>query len=94
MTVTSRAVVSPHVVNIDDLRDLARRRVPRIVFDYIDGGANGEIIWKVSLYFYAAMFFVAAISWLFVVRSESLCTRTQRHKLLPKDPRRQVQSQP
>jgi hypothetical protein len=66
MTVTSRAVVSPHVVNIDDLRDLARRRVPRIVFDYIDGGADGEIIWKVSLYFYAAMFFVAAISWLFV----------------------------
>jgi len=44
MTVTSRAVVSPHVVNIDDLRDLARRRVPRMVFDYIDGGADGEII--------------------------------------------------
>jgi isopentenyl diphosphate isomerase/L-lactate dehydrogenase-like FMN-dependent dehydrogenase len=30
------------VVNIDDLRDLARRRVPRIVFDYIDGGADAE----------------------------------------------------
>jgi len=30
-------------VNIDDLRDLARRRVPRVVFDYIDGGADGEI---------------------------------------------------
>ncbi len=43
MTATSRAVASPHVVNIDDLRDLARRRVPRIVFDYIDGGADGEI---------------------------------------------------
>jgi len=42
MTATSRAVASPKVVNIDDLRDLARRRVPRIVFDYIDGGADGE----------------------------------------------------
>jgi isopentenyl diphosphate isomerase/L-lactate dehydrogenase-like FMN-dependent dehydrogenase len=30
-------------VNIDDLRRLARRRVPRVVFDYIDGGADGEV---------------------------------------------------
>ena len=29
-------------VNIDDLRELARRRVPRIVFSYIDGGAESE----------------------------------------------------
>src|SRR5215468_2829857 len=29
-------------VNIDDLRELSRRRVPRIVFNYIDGGAEGE----------------------------------------------------
>jgi len=29
-------------VNIDDLRELARRRVPRIVFNYIDGGAEDE----------------------------------------------------
>lgn len=31
-----------HAVNIDDLRELARRRVPRVVFNYIDGGAEGE----------------------------------------------------
>ena len=30
-------------VNIEDLRRLARRRVPRAVFDYIDGGADGEV---------------------------------------------------
>jgi L-lactate dehydrogenase (cytochrome) len=30
-------------VNIDDLRKLARGRVPRAVFDYIDGGADGEV---------------------------------------------------
>jgi len=29
-------------VKIDDLRELARRHVPRIVFNYIDGGAEGE----------------------------------------------------
>lgn len=29
-------------VNIEDLRELARRRAPRIVFNYIDGGAEDE----------------------------------------------------
>lgn len=33
----------PGVVNIEDLRVLARRRVPRIVFNYIDGGAEAEV---------------------------------------------------
>lgn len=40
MSTASRAV--PAAVNIDDLRELARRRVPRIVFNYIDGGAESE----------------------------------------------------
>jgi len=31
------------VVNIADLRRMAERRVPRAVFDYLDGGADGEI---------------------------------------------------
>ena len=30
-------------LNIEDLRERARKRLPRIVFDYIDGGAEGEI---------------------------------------------------
>src|SRR4029453_8436346 len=30
------------VVNIDDLRRGARKRLPRAVFDYIDGGADRE----------------------------------------------------
>ncbi|HVN69263.1 MAG TPA: alpha-hydroxy acid oxidase [Candidatus Binatia bacterium] len=29
-------------VNVADLRRLAERRLPRVVFDYIDGGADGE----------------------------------------------------
>jgi isopentenyl diphosphate isomerase/L-lactate dehydrogenase-like FMN-dependent dehydrogenase len=43
MTRPSRAVASPRVVNIEDFRPLARRRVPRPVFDYLDGGAEGEV---------------------------------------------------
>ncbi len=36
--------LAPHrVVNIEDLRREARRRLPRAVFDYIDGGADAEI---------------------------------------------------
>jgi L-lactate dehydrogenase (cytochrome) len=30
-------------VNIEDLRRLAKRRLPPIVFDYIDGGADAEV---------------------------------------------------
>src|SRR5215831_9470071 len=30
-------------VNIADLRELARRRLPKAVFDYLDGGADDEI---------------------------------------------------
>lgn len=29
-------------INIDDLRDIARRRLPRFVFEYVDGGAEDE----------------------------------------------------
>jgi isopentenyl diphosphate isomerase/L-lactate dehydrogenase-like FMN-dependent dehydrogenase len=37
-----RPVQPPHVVNIADLRAAAKRRLPRAVFDYIDGGADAE----------------------------------------------------
>jgi L-lactate dehydrogenase (cytochrome) len=38
----SRSVEPPRVLNIDDLRRKAKRRLPRVVFDYIDGGAEDE----------------------------------------------------
>jgi L-lactate dehydrogenase (cytochrome) len=38
-----KSVDSPQVVNIADLRRLAQRRLPRVVFDYIDGGADAEL---------------------------------------------------
>jgi len=31
------------VVCIEDFRPIARRRIPRAVFDYLDGGAEGEV---------------------------------------------------
>jgi len=43
MTREEQRVSSPRVVNIGDLRRLAQIRLPRAVFDYIDGGAEGEI---------------------------------------------------
>jgi isopentenyl diphosphate isomerase/L-lactate dehydrogenase-like FMN-dependent dehydrogenase len=36
-------VRSPRVVNVQDFRPLARRRLPKVVFDYLDGGAEDEI---------------------------------------------------
>ena len=38
----SRSVEPPRVLNIEDLRRAAKRRLPRVVFDYIDGGAEDE----------------------------------------------------
>jgi isopentenyl diphosphate isomerase/L-lactate dehydrogenase-like FMN-dependent dehydrogenase len=43
MTQSARSVASPKVVNIADLRGIAKRRVPSAVFDYLDGGAEGEV---------------------------------------------------
>ena len=30
-------------ISINDLREAAKKRLPRMVFDYIDGGADDEI---------------------------------------------------
>ncbi len=37
-----RSLSAPRVVNIADLRARAMRRLPRAVFDYLDGGAESE----------------------------------------------------
>ncbi len=36
-------MASPRVVCIEDFRPMARERVPKPVFDYLDGGAEGEV---------------------------------------------------
>jgi L-lactate dehydrogenase (cytochrome) len=43
MTRAVRSVASPHVINIEDFRPIARQRIPKSVFDYLDGGAEGEV---------------------------------------------------
>ncbi|HXM93048.1 MAG TPA: alpha-hydroxy acid oxidase [Candidatus Dormibacteraeota bacterium] len=43
MSQGSSAVASPRVINIEDLRRIAKRRLPRAVFDYLDGGAEAEV---------------------------------------------------
>ncbi len=40
---TNQRVQPPHVVSIADFRPLARKRLPKAVFDYLDGGADGEM---------------------------------------------------
>jgi isopentenyl diphosphate isomerase/L-lactate dehydrogenase-like FMN-dependent dehydrogenase len=48
MTLVSRSVASPRVVSVMDFRSIAQRRVPRAVFDYLDGGAEGEVTLRES----------------------------------------------
>src|SRR6201984_3650289 len=38
----ARSVEPPRIINIEDLRSAAKRRLPRVVFDYIDGGAEDK----------------------------------------------------
>jgi isopentenyl diphosphate isomerase/L-lactate dehydrogenase-like FMN-dependent dehydrogenase len=37
------AQTSSRIINIADLRRLAQRRLPKVIFDYLDGGAEDEI---------------------------------------------------
>ena len=45
------------MLNIEDLRVAARRRLPRIVFEYIDGGAEDEITLRANRQAYEAVTF-------------------------------------
>ena len=42
MAATNRTLSAERIVNIEDLRRMAQRRVPKAVFDYLDGGAEAE----------------------------------------------------
>jgi L-lactate dehydrogenase (cytochrome) len=43
MAGVNRTLSSSQVVNIEDLRRIAQHRLPKPVFDYLDGGAEAEI---------------------------------------------------
>ena len=42
------SVRPPRVVNIADLRRAAKQRLPQVVFDYIDGGADSEMTMRAN----------------------------------------------
>src|ERR1700691_3014001 len=44
-------------IDIEDLREQASRRLPKVVFDYIDGGAEAEITLRENLRAFAAVTF-------------------------------------
>ncbi len=48
-------------INISDLRALAKSRVPKAVFDYVDGGANDEIAYARSQEIYSRLEFKAKV---------------------------------
>jgi L-lactate dehydrogenase (cytochrome) len=52
-----RSVQSPSVLNIEDLRRAAKRRLPRVVFDYIDGGAEDERTLRANCHAFEAVTF-------------------------------------
>src|SRR5881398_3835945 len=53
----SRSVQPPRVLNIEDLRRIAKRRLPRVVFDYIDGGAEAELTLRANCRAFEAVTF-------------------------------------
>ena len=52
-----RSVQPPRVLNIEDLRRAAKRRLPRVVFDYIDGGAEAELTLRANCRAFEAVTF-------------------------------------
>lgn len=58
--------------NIADLRTLARKRLPRMVFDYIDGGADDEVTLRRNV----ARFKEIELTWDTLVDVESVDMRT------------------
>src|SRR5436189_602420 len=50
-------VQPPRVINIEDLRRVAKRRLPRVVFDYIDGGAEAELTLRANRQAFEAVTF-------------------------------------
>ena len=49
------------VINLAELRLLAKRRVPKAVFDYVDGGANDELAYARSQEIYSRVEFKARV---------------------------------
>ena len=49
------------VVNMAEMRNLAKKRIPKAVFDYVDGGANDELAYARSQEIYSKVEFKARV---------------------------------
>src|SRR6266436_4452409 len=54
---TPHSLRQSRVVNIDDLRSMAMRRLPKVVFNYLDGGAESEATLQENCRAFAAVTF-------------------------------------
>jgi L-lactate dehydrogenase (cytochrome) len=54
---STRTLGPPRIVNIADLRRAAKLRLPRVVFDYIDGGAEQELTMRENVRAYEMITF-------------------------------------
>jgi len=79
MTRAARSVASPRVVCIEDFRPIARRRVPKAVFDYLDGGAEGEVTLRENCRIFSDVTFRPRHA--VAVADSNLCTTVLGHKL-------------
>jgi len=52
-----KSLQSPNIVNIWDLRDAARRRLPNAAFDYLDGAADDELTARDNIAAFTEVFF-------------------------------------
>ena len=57
MAKASQVLKSSKIVNIRDLRSLAQRRLPKVVFDYLDGGAEEEVTLRANVHVFSEVTF-------------------------------------
>src|SRR6202522_614412 len=57
MSKSARGRDSSRAINIEDLRSVARRRLSKVVFDYVDGGAESEVTLRDNLRAYEELTF-------------------------------------
>ncbi|MEP6643246.1 MAG: alpha-hydroxy acid oxidase [Acidobacteriaceae bacterium] len=57
MSIGNYKVSSPRVVNVEDLRRMAQARLPKVVFDYLDGGAENEFTLRENMRSFQAITF-------------------------------------
>jgi isopentenyl diphosphate isomerase/L-lactate dehydrogenase-like FMN-dependent dehydrogenase len=79
MNRAARSVASPRVVSIEDFRPIARERIPQSVFDYLDGGAEGEVTLRENCRIFNDITFRPRHA--VAIADCSLCTTVLGHKL-------------